>query len=52
MIVVKTSEKKPQFYSGELKFQPMFQFLNVFSEVFVPGGGSASDSAATKHWLM
>lgn len=30
----------------------MFAFLNVFSEVFVPGGGSAADSGATKHWLM
>jgi hypothetical protein len=38
-------------YTGELKFKPMFEFLNVFSEVFVPGGGSASDSAATKYWL-
>jgi hypothetical protein len=30
---------------------PLFEFLNVFSEVFVPGGGSAAESAATKHWL-
>ena len=34
-----------------MKFQPMFEFLNIFSEVFVPGGGSSADSAATKHWL-
>lgn len=51
LLVVKTNEKKPIPYKGELKFTPMFEFLNVYSEVFVPGGGSAADSAATKHWL-
>lgn len=25
--------------------------MNVFSEVYVPGGGSSADSAATKAWL-
>jgi len=34
-----------------MKFQPLFEYLNVFSEVFVPGGGSSADSAATKSWL-
>lgn len=34
-----------------MKFQPIFQYLNIFSEVFVPGGGSSQDSAATKVWL-
>lgn len=29
----------------------MFDFLNVHSEVFVPGGGSSADSAATKEWM-
>ena len=51
MLLIKTNEKKPHVYNGELKYMPMFEFLNVYSEVFVPGGGSASDSAATKHWL-
>ena len=51
IIVVKTTEKKPNVYNGEMKFQPIFQYLNIFSEVFVPGGGSSQDSAATKVWL-
>jgi len=45
---VKTTEKKPYIYKGEMKFTPIFDFLNVFSEVFVPGGGSSQDTAATK----
>jgi hypothetical protein len=51
MIVVKATEKKPSHYTGDLKYQAMFEYLNIFSEAFVPGGGSASDSAATKQWL-
>lgn len=51
IIVIKTNEKKHQTYTGEMKFMPLFDFLNIFSEVFVPGGGSSSDSAATKHWM-
>lgn len=34
-----------------MKFMSIFDFLNIHSEVFVPGGGSSADSAATKHWL-
>lgn len=51
IIVVKTTEKKPFVYNGELKFVQIFDFLNVFSEAFVSGGGSSQDSAATKVWL-
>lgn len=25
--------------------------MNVYSEVYVPGGGASTDSAATKQWL-
>lgn len=25
--------------------------MNIYSEVYVPGGGSSADSAATKSWL-
>jgi len=49
--VVKSTEKKPNVYNGEIKFQTIFEFLNIFSEVFVPGGGSSQDSAATKAWM-
>lgn len=48
---MKANEKKPIKYSGEVKFRPIFEFLNVYSEVFVAGGGSSSGSAASKEWL-
>ena len=51
IIVIKTNQKKHDVYSGELKFMPIFDFLNIYSEIFVPGGGSSSDSASSKHWL-
>ncbi|KAM3138678.1 hypothetical protein pb186bvf_009242 [Paramecium bursaria] len=52
LIVVKANEKKPFEYKGEdFKFKALFEFLNVFSEVFVPGGGSSQDSQATKEWM-
>lgn len=34
-----------------MKFKPIFEFLNIYSEAFVAGGGSSQDSAATKAWL-
>ena len=51
IIVVKTTEKKPYYYSGDMKYPAIFKFLNIYSETFVPGGGSSQDSAATKNWL-
>ena len=52
VIVIKTGEKKPIFYTGkEFKFEGLFEFLNIYSEVFVPGGGSSLDSSATKEWM-
>lgn len=42
VIVVKATEKRPQIYKGEMKFNELFKFINIFSEVFVPGGGSSS----------
>jgi hypothetical protein len=51
IIVVKANEKAPIFYKGEMKFKPIFEFLNIYSEAFVSGGGSSADSAATKAWL-
>ena len=51
ILVVKATEKKPKVYNGEIKFQNIFDFLNIYSETFVPGGGSSQDSAATKSWL-
>lgn len=52
VIVVKTGEKKPIFFTGkEFNFENLFEFLNIYSEVFVPGGGSSLDSSATKSWM-
>eukprot|EP01017_Pseudomicrothorax_dubius_P005126 TRINITY_DN11211_c0_g1_i1.p1 TRINITY_DN11211_c0_g1~~TRINITY_DN11211_c0_g1_i1.p1 ORF type:complete len:398 (+),score=137.24 TRINITY_DN11211_c0_g1_i1:83-1276(+) len=51
IVVIKANEKKPLLYTGEIKYQAIFDFLNVHSETFVAGGGSSQDSAATKAWL-
>lgn len=51
IVVVKANENKPKLFKGEMKFQPIHEFLNIYSEAFVPGGGSSSDSTATKSWL-
>jgi len=41
LIVVKATEKKPFYYKGDYSFKGMFDFINVFSETYVPGGGSS-----------
>lgn len=52
VLVIKTGEKKPIRYTGkEFDFEHLFEFLNIYSEVFVPGGGSSLDSSATKQWM-
>lgn len=51
LLVVKATEKKPVVYSGEINYQSIFDFVNIYSETFVAGGGSSQDSAASKAWL-
>lgn len=52
ILVLKTGERKPFQYTGkEFNFKEIFTFLNIYSEVFVPGGGSSLDSSATKQWM-
>ncbi len=51
LLVVKATERKPIVYTGEIKYQAIFDFVNIYSETFVSGGGSSQDSAATKAWL-
>ena len=51
IVVQKTGEKRPIVYNGKLNFQDIFNFLNVFSEQFVPGGGSSADGPGDKPWL-
>lgn len=51
IMVVKATERKPIVYTGDINYNSIFEFLNVYSETFVAGGGSSQDSAATKSWL-
>ena len=48
---MRITEKRPIMYKGPLKYPNIFEFLNIYSETFVTGGGSSVDSAATKEWL-
>lgn len=48
ILVVQTGEPKPIPYTGEIKYQPIFDFLNVYSQTFVPGG---KDMNTNKPWL-
>lgn len=53
LIVIK-SDKKSNIYKGEIKFRNIHDWLNIFSETFVTGGGY-SDSDTTSNarpWLM
>ena len=52
VLVLKTGERRPIVYKEKtFDFRNLFEFLNVYSEVFVPGGGSSLDSSATKQWM-
>ena len=51
MMIIRNLEKKNKVYDGEMKYKPLFEFLNIYSEAFVAGGGSAQDTAATKSWM-
>jgi len=48
IMVIKSSEKKPFIYNGELKYQNLFDYLNIYSEAFVPGGDNVDQS---KPWM-
>lgn len=41
IMVVKATERKPIIYDGEIKYSNIFEFLNIYSETFVAGGGSS-----------
>ncbi|RQX69511.1 putative thioredoxin [Toxoplasma gondii CAST] len=55
-IVVTRKDKKDEAYKGEFNFQVLFDWLNVFSETFVLGGGfsdhtpKAEPSPETQPW--
>lgn len=42
---------KPAIYDGKISYQNIFDWLNIYSEQFVPGGGNASDGPGDKPWL-
>jgi hypothetical protein len=48
ILVIKTNEPKPIFYKGDIKYQQIFEFLNVYAETFVPGGDKLNTN---KPWL-
>lgn len=50
-MVYKTGEKRPIAYTGKFNFQDIFDFLNIYSEQFVAGGGSSADGPGDKPWL-
>ncbi|KRX05654.1 Thioredoxin-like fold [Pseudocohnilembus persalinus] len=50
IILIRNGEKKWETYSGEIKFDNIFKWLNIYSQTFVPGGGE-SQSNASKEWL-
>lgn len=55
IMVYKTASKLPEFYKGEIKFLPLFEFLNVYAETFVMGGGfsdNESQDSGSKPWLL
>lgn len=35
LLVIKGTDPKPHVYKGDLKYRPMFEFLNIYSEVFI-----------------
>eukprot|EP01067_Filipodium_phascolosomae_P008836 Filipodium_phascolosomae@DN775_c0_g1_i1.p1 len=54
-LVVHRTERKLEVYKGKLEFEPMFQWLNAFSETFVKGGGYGHDSGKAENatpWLV
>jgi len=36
--IIKPTEKKPIPYKGEMNYKDLFDFLNIYTETFVPGG--------------
>ena len=50
ILIHKQGSKKPEVYKGEIKFQPLFDFLNIHSEQFVPKSSSNSNEEE-KTWV-
>lgn len=51
IVVQKTGMNKPAVYTGKINYQAIFDWLNIYSEQFVPGGGDDSEGDASKPWI-
>ena len=55
LIVVEKDQNNPERFKGKMKFTELFQFLNVYSEVFVQDGsktgGKQMVDIGSKPWL-
>jgi hypothetical protein len=54
IMVIGVTEKKPNFYTGDNKYKPLFDFLNVYSETFFRVGEDNTANSAPKEpkpWL-
>lgn len=47
-LVVVRKDKKDEVYKGAFEFQKLFDWLNVFSETFVMGGGFSDTAPAAE----
>ena len=51
LILVKGTDPKPHVYQGDLKYRPMFEFLNIYSEVFIVADEKGA-APPTKQWKI
>lgn len=49
--ILKTGMPRPEIYPGQINYQSIFDWLNIYSEQFVPGGGNSADGPGDKPWL-
>lgn len=50
VLLHKRGMKRPLKYSGEIKYQPLFDFLNIHAEQYVPTSGKNEDGEERK-WI-
>ena len=53
-MVIGVTDKKPNFYTGDNKYKPLFDYLNVYSETFFRVGEDNTTGSGTKEekpWL-
>ncbi|KAL7068357.1 hypothetical protein ACR3K2_12120 [Cryptosporidium serpentis] len=55
IMVYKNESKKPEVYKGKIEFTSLFEYLNVYAETFVMGGGfsdhDGSQNVLARPWL-